>query len=52
MQKKGITAYRLSKETGIDECTIATWKNGRNNPSLESIKKLAKYFNKPIEYFL
>lgn len=50
--KKGVTDYRVSKDTGITKSTFTDWKNGRSTPKLEKIFLLAKYFNVPIEYFL
>lgn len=49
MKEKGITAYRLSKDTGIAYSCIADWKKGRSNPKLDI---LSKYFGVSIEYFL
>jgi len=28
MDKQGVTAYKLSKETGISESVISRWKSG------------------------
>ncbi len=46
------TPYRVSKETGISQTAFSNWKSGRTQPSLNSLRKLAIYFDKPIEYFL
>lgn len=50
--KKGVTDYRVSKDTGITRSTFTDWKNGRSSPKLEKLSLLAKYFEVPIEYFL
>lgn len=50
--KNNITAYRVSKETGIVPSTFTDWKNGRSNPKIDKLAKIAAYFNVPIEYFL
>lgn len=50
--KKGVTDYRVSKDTGITKSTFSDWKNGRSSPKLEKLSLLAKYFEVPIEYFL
>lgn len=52
LDKTNKTAYQISKETGISQTAFSNWKSGRSEPSLESLKKLADYFDKPIEYFL
>lgn len=46
------TPYRVSKETGISQTAFSNWKAGRCQPSLDSLRRLAIYFGKPIEYFL
>ena len=46
------TPYRVSKDTGISQTAFSNWKAGRCQPSLDSLRKLAVYFDKPIEYFL
>lgn len=49
--KKGVSDYRVSQETGITKSTFSDWKSGRSNPKIEKIKKLADYFGVPIGYF-
>lgn len=50
--KKGITDYRVSKETGISTATLSNWKQGNYAPKLEKLLILAKYFDVSVEYFL
>lgn len=50
--KKGITDYRVSVETGITKSTFTDWKNGRSTPKIEKLKILADYFGVKIEDFL
>lgn len=52
LEQQNITAYKVSKETGIPANTFTDWKNGRSNPKVDKLKKIADYFGKPIEYFL
>ena len=49
---KGVTDYRVAKDTGITLSTFTDWKNGRSNPGVEKLNKIAKYFNVSMEYFL
>lgn len=44
MDKQGVTAYKLSKETGISESVISRWKSGEQSPSISSLAKVAHYF--------
>lgn len=52
VQTKGITAYKMSKETGISESLISNWKSGRQLPNYDSLKILADYFNVSGDYLL
>lgn len=50
--KKGVTDYRVSVETGITKSTFTDWKTGRSQPKVDKLKILADYFEVSIEYFL
>lgn len=52
LDNKGITAYRVSKDTGISATTFSDWKTGKSSPKVEKLKILADYFGVSIEYFL
>lgn len=52
LKRDGITAYQVSKATGIGQSTFTDWKTGRSKPGVEKLYLLSKYFNVPIEYFL
>lgn len=52
LQKSGLTAYKVSKDTGISQSTLSDWKTGRATPKADKLLILAHYFNVPIEYFL
>lgn len=49
---RGITDYRVAKETGIPASTFTEWKNGKYTPKVEKMSKLAKYFGVDLEYFI
>ena len=51
LSERGVTAYRVSKDTGIATNTFTDWKNGRSNPKFDKLLILAKYFDVPVEYF-
>ena len=51
LEKYGITAYKVAKETGISTATLTSWKYGRYNPKFDKLMILAKYFGVPVEYF-
>lgn len=52
LDDRNLTAYRVSKDTGIATSTLTEWKNGTYTPKVEKLMVLANYFDVPIEYFL
>lgn len=50
MEEKGLTPYRVAKETEITQATLSRWKTGKVNPSLETLQVLADYFHVSIDY--
>ena len=55
--KKGITDYKVSADTGISRTTLSEWKAAYNkgekyNPKLDKLEILAKYFGVDVTYFL
>lgn len=52
MKERGITAYRVSKDTGISQATLSDWKKGRCVPKSNKIQILADYFNVSVDYLL
>lgn len=50
--KKGITDYQVSKDTGIPKSTFSDWKSGRSKPKADKLKILADYFGVEIGFFL
>ena len=52
LDERGVTAYKVSKETGIATATLTEWKNGTYTPKVDKLMLIAKYFGVPIEFFL
>lgn len=50
-KKKGVTPYRVSKETGISTATLTSWKQGKYNPKKDKLQIIADYFHVPLSYF-
>lgn len=48
MEEQNMTAYAISKQTGISQAAIGQWLNGRNGASVTSLQKLADCFGVPI----
>ena len=52
LKERNVTAYRVSKETGITQSTLSDWKRGRSTPKSENMKKIADYFGISIDYLM
>ena len=52
MEEKGVTAYRVAKDTGITQATFIRWKTGKVSPSIETLQVLAEYFGVTIDYLM
>ena len=50
--RKHVTDYRVSVDTGITKSTFTDWKSGRSKPKMDKLSILADYFGVSIEYFL
>ena len=49
LKKYGVTAYRVSKETGVTTATLTSWKQGKYTPKREKLQKIADYFGVTVE---
>ena len=52
LQKHEITAYRVSKETGVTQTTLSDWKTGRAIPRVATLQKIADYFNVSLDWLM
>lgn len=52
LRERGITAYRVAKDTGIPTATLSDWKNGRSTPKTDKLLKIAEYFGVPLEQLI
>lgn len=50
--KRNLTDYRVSEDTGIVRSTFTDWKTGRSKPGIKKLKALADYFGVTVDYFL
>lgn len=49
---RGLTDYRVAKETGIRQTVFSEWKAGRSAPKIDKRKKLADFFGVSIEQLI
>lgn len=47
-----ITKYRLEKQTGLSEKTVNRWHNGKTQPTIESLIRLANFFDCSVDFVL
>lgn len=50
MKERELTAYRVSKDTGISQASLADWRKGRSKPKIDKLQKLSEYFGVSISY--
>lgn len=49
IKNKGITSYKVAKETEIPTSTFYDWKKGRSRPKVDKLIKIAEYLGVPLE---
>lgn len=49
LKEKGITPYRLAKDTRIPTSTLSDWKTGRSTPKLDKLIIIAEYLGISLE---
>lgn len=47
-----ISRYKITQKTGIAESVMRYWIQGKTQPSISNVIKLAKFFNCSIDYIL
>ena len=52
LKKNNVTAYEVSKITGVLQSTLSEWKSGKYTPKLDKLQAIAKYFGVDVTYFL
>lgn len=52
LEAKKISAYRLSKETGISTGLLTQWKKRMQTPSADKLQLIAAYFDVTVDYLL
>jgi len=52
LKEKNVTAYEVSKNTGVLQSTLSDWKRGKYEPKVDKLKTLANYFGVTVDYFV
>ena len=50
LQENGVTAYKVSKATGVPQSTLSDWKRGVSYPKYDKLQKIAEYFGVSVKY--
>ena len=50
LELKGITAYRVAKDTGLTTVLFSDWKKGKSRPKYDKLKIIADYLGVSVEY--
>lgn len=50
LDERHVTAYQVSKATGISTGSLTDWKKGRSHPKMDKLQKIADYFGVSIDY--
>lgn len=50
LQKRGISTYKVSKDTGIAQSVFSAWKSGKSIPKTDKLQIIADYFGVSLEY--
>lgn len=51
LNERGISAYKMCKDTGISRSLVSQWKSGAFSPKHDKLKILSDYFDVPMSYF-
>lgn len=52
LKERGVTAYQVSKATGISTGSLTDWKKGRSQPKVDKLQKIADFFGVSVDYLL
>ena len=52
LDENNISAYRLAKNTGVHQTTIANWIQGKTKPDADRLKEVAECLDVSVDYLL
>ena len=50
--EKSLSQVQLAEEFGVDKSTIAKYETGERSPDLETLVRLARFFNVSTDFLL
>ena len=51
-ENDSISQIRFAKEIGYSQASIAAWENGTREPGIDTLIKIAQFFNVSIDYLV
>lgn len=52
LKSEGLNQSKLANGIGVNQSTICNWLNGKKEPSIESLWKLADFFDVSVDYLI
>lgn len=52
IKSRGLTNYKVSKDTGIAQSVLSTWKTKGTTPRLDKLQILAEYLGVSVDYLI
>lgn len=52
LKSEGLNQSKLANGIGVNQSTVCNWLNGKKEPSIESLWKLADYFDVSVDYLI
>lgn len=52
LKTEGLTQSKLANGIGVNQSTVCNWLNGKKEPSIESLWKLADFFDVSVDYLI
>lgn len=52
LKSDDLTQSKLASGIGVNQSTVCNWLNGKKEPSIESLWKLADFFDVSVDYLI
>lgn len=52
MNEERISQAELARSVGISQSAVCNWLNGKNEPSIDSLWRLADFFDVSVDYII
>ena len=52
LKERGITANKLTREAGLNSSAMTQWKQGKSQPGVDAIVRIARYLKVSSDYLL